>query len=106
MPTTCTIAIDWDRNNNFTDVYDDVTARLMKVNWSLGIHKEYADKAENSMLTMTLRNDDRLYSPDNAASPLFGKVAPQRPVRIQSFDGTTTRTHWVGWIDGIKLIGS
>ena len=34
---TTTIAIDWDRNNNFTDTYDDVTARVIQVNWFLNI---------------------------------------------------------------------
>jgi hypothetical protein len=93
MPTTWTIAIDWDRNDNFTDTYDNVTTRVMQVNWFLGMRKEYQDKADNAMLGMVLRNNDRLYSPENAASPLFGKIAVQRPVRIQSNDGTTTRTH-------------
>jgi hypothetical protein len=102
MPTTFTIAIDWDRNDNFTDTYDNVTTRVMQVNWFLGMRKEYQDKADNSMLGMVLRNDDRRYSPENAASPLFGKIAVQRPVRIQSNDGTTTRTHWVGWIEAVK----
>jgi hypothetical protein len=27
MPTTWTIAIDWDRNNNCTDTWNDVTYR-------------------------------------------------------------------------------
>lgn len=37
MPTTFAISIDWDRNNNFMDTYDDVTARVMQVNWFLGM---------------------------------------------------------------------
>jgi hypothetical protein len=97
VSTTFTIAIDWDRNNNFSGVQDDVTARVQGVNWFLGMRQPWQDKADNSMLALTLRNNDRLYSPDNAASPLAGKLVPQRPVRIQSYDGTTTRTHWVGW---------
>ncbi len=39
MPTTFTIVIDWDRNNNFTGTYDDVTARVKQVNWFLGMQK-------------------------------------------------------------------
>jgi hypothetical protein len=81
MPTTFTIAIDWDRNDNFTDTYDNVSTRVMQVNWFLGMRKEYQDKADNAMLGMVLRNDDRLYSPENAASPLFGKIAVQRHAR-------------------------
>jgi hypothetical protein len=32
MTTTFTIAIDWDRNCNFTGAQDDVTARVQQVN--------------------------------------------------------------------------
>ncbi|MDX2138017.1 MAG: hypothetical protein SF123_07970 [Chloroflexota bacterium] len=102
MVTEFNLSIDWDRNGNFTDTNDDVTSRVMQVNWFLGMRKPYQEKADNSMLALVLRNDDRRFSPDNAASPLFGKLVPQRPVRIQSNDGTTTRTHWVGWIEAIK----
>lgn len=102
MPTTWTIAIDWDRNSNYTGTYDDVTSRVMQVNWFLGMRQPYQDKADNSMLVMVLSNADRLYSPEYVSGPLFGKVKPQRPVRIQSNDGTTTRTHWVGWIEAIQ----
>jgi hypothetical protein len=54
------------------------------------------------MFEIILSNTDRRYSPENAASPLFGKIAPFRPVRVQSFDGTTTRTHWTGWIETLE----
>ena len=102
MTTAFTISIDWDRNNSFTDTYDDVTARVMQVNWFLGMRQPWQDKADNTMLALTVRNDDRRYASENVTSPLFGKVVPQRPVRIQSSDGTTTRTHWVGWVEAIK----
>lgn len=87
MITTFTIAIDWNRNS-----------------WFLGMRQPWQDKADNSMLALTLRNNDRLYSPDNTGSPLASKLVPQRPVRIQSSDGTTTRTHWVGWIEVCEVI--
>lgn len=102
MSTNWTIAIDWDRNNDYSGTYDDITNRVMQTNWFLGMRKPYQDVADNSLCVIVLSNADRLYSPDYASSPLFGKVVPQRPVRIQSNDGTTTRTHWVGWIDAIK----
>jgi hypothetical protein len=41
MTTTFTIAIDWDRNNNFTGVQDNVTARVQQVNWFLGTQKPW-----------------------------------------------------------------
>jgi hypothetical protein len=100
--TQWALAIDWDRNNNFTGAQDDVTSRVLSAKWFLGMRQPWQDLADNSRLELVLRNDDRLYSPENTASALNGKVLPQRPVRIQSNDGTTTRTHWVGWIDELQ----
>jgi len=102
MATTWTIAIDWDKNSNYTDTYDDVTSRVIAANWFLGMRQPYQEVADNSALSLTLRNDDRRYSPEYSGSPLSGKIRPLRPVRIQSNDGTTTRTHWTGWIESIQ----
>lgn len=79
-----------------------MTSDVMQVNWFLGMRQPYQDVADNSMLMMILNNADRRFSPDYTSSPLFDTVVPQRPVRIQSNDGTTVHTHWVGWIDAIK----
>jgi hypothetical protein len=92
MPTTWTLAIDWDRNNNFTNE----TARVISANWFLGMRKPYQDTADNSMLALVLNNSDRRYSPEQGAlladgitsNPLQGKVRAFKPVRVSSFDGT------------------
>ncbi len=34
--TNWTIAIDWDRNGDFTGAYDDVTDRVIEAHWFLG----------------------------------------------------------------------
>lgn len=102
MPTTWTIAIDWDRDGAFTGD-DIVTSRTLWANWFLGFRKPFSDIAENSMLALILDNRDRRFSPENddAANPLAGKIQPLRPVRIQSNDGTTTRIHWSGWVESV-----
>lgn len=102
MPTTWTIAIDWNRDGDYSDPNEDVTSRVITANWSLGMEEPYKDTPENSMLQLVLQNDDKLLSPENAASPLYGLVKPFKPVRIQSYDGTTTRTHWVGWVETVQ----
>jgi len=110
MITTWTIAIDWNRDGDYSDANEDVTSRVISANWSLGIEKTYQETAENSMLQLVLSNNDKLFSPENASSPLWdgsatpprSKVQPFRPVRIQSNDGTTTRTHWIGWIETMQ----
>jgi len=61
----------------------------------------YQELADNATLTLTLDNRDRYLSPENANSPIYGKVRPQVPVRIVSDDGTE-RVMWTGWIQHIK----
>jgi len=102
MATIWTIAIDWNRNGSFTDTYDDVTSRAMDIRWFLGTQKPYQDVADNSLLTLVLDNSDKRFSPDNASSPIATNLLPFRPVRVQSNDRTTVRTHWIGWIENIR----
>ena len=103
MATTWTIAIDWDRDGEFSGD-DIVTERAVWVNWFLGFREPYKDIAQNSVLGLVLDNRDRRFSPENedAANPLAGKIQPLRPVRVTSDDGSTTRTHWSGWINMIE----
>lgn len=102
MTTTWTIAIDWDRDGSFSGQYDDVTDYVISARWFLGQRKPYQDIADDSMLTLVLNNSDRRFSPEYGSSPLSGKLAPYKPVRVQSDDGTTIRTHWIGWIESIQ----
>ena len=106
MATTWTIAIDWDRDGDFTGD-DIVTNRTLWVNWFLGFRKPFRDIAENSVVGLVLDNRDRRFSPENddASNPLAGKIQPLRPVRIQSNDATTIRIHWTGWIAAIIPTG-
>jgi hypothetical protein len=108
MTTAWTIAIDWDRNGDFTTSGDDVTGYVIDANWFLGFRRLYEDTADNSKLQLTLDNSDKRFSPENTSSPPwdsvngFSKVAPFRPVKVTSDDGTTVRTHWIGWIETVE----
>jgi hypothetical protein len=102
MTTTWTIAIDWDRDGSFSGQYDDVTSYIISAGWFLGERTPYQDTADNSTLTLVLNNSDKRYSPENGSSPMAGKLTPFKPVRIQSYDGSNTRTHWMGWIESIQ----
>jgi hypothetical protein len=102
MPTTWTISVDWDRNGNFSGTYDDISAYVHECKWQLGYSEPFTEMADNAVCTLTLNNQDRRFSPENASSPIYGKILPLRPIRIQSNDGITSRTHWLGWIQTIK----
>jgi hypothetical protein len=60
MATTWTIAIDWGRNGNYTDTYDDVTSRAISANWFLGMRK--ADQDNNAKNTEQYSLCPSLYS--------------------------------------------
>ena len=97
MTTRWTIGIDWDRDGDYTDE----TARVLSASWALGFQQAYMDVGNDAQLTLILRNDDRRFSPENSAGSLYGKLAPLRPVKIESNDGTTTRRHFSGWVQSI-----
>jgi hypothetical protein len=102
MATLWRFLIDWDRNGNFTGIYDNVAPFVLNANWFVGSREAYVNVGDDSMFELILNNADRRFSPENTASPLYGKIAPFRPVRVESFDGTTTRIHWTGWIEKIE----
>ena len=97
MTTRWTIGIDWDRDGDYTDE----TARVLSASWTLGFQQAYMDVGNDAQLTLILRNDDRRFTPENSAGSLYGKLAPLRPVKIESNDGTTTRRHFSGWVQSI-----
>ncbi len=101
MPTTWTIAIDWDRDGNFSGEHDDVTRRLVKAEWFVGLQRPFKEAADGSTLLLTLKNEDRRFSPEYSSGSLHGNLAPLRPVKIESNDGSSTRIHWSGWISAI-----
>ena len=101
-PTVWAVDVDWERDGSFVHELDNITDWVMSAQWFLGEKKTYQDTADDSTLTLTLRNVDKRFSPENSSGPLAGKLGPFKPIRIQSNDGLDNRTHWVGWIERIQ----
>lgn len=80
-----------------SDLYDPVP--VASANWFLGLRRPYQEVADDSMLQLTLNNQHRYLSPEG---PLAGLITPFKLVMVQSDDGTTVRTHWLGWIESIE----
>ena len=97
MTTRWTIGIDWDRDGS----YRDETARVLSAKWMLGFQQAYMDVSNDAQLTLIMRNDDKRFTPENSSGSLYGKLAPLRPVKIESNDATTTRRHFSGWVQSI-----
>ncbi len=96
------VRIDWDNDGTFTGTYDDVTADVMSVDWSLGFRQIYQPIGDESTCNIVLENLDRRYLPENSNSPLTGNIRPNRRISIvYDVDGTET-TFWTGWIEFIQ----
>ncbi len=106
IATTWTFKVDWNKDGDFGDANEDVSSRVLQATWFLGLREPYQEVADNSVLTLSLRNDDRLFSPENASGALYGSLVPFRLVQVQSNDGVTTRTHFVGRIESIQPLVS
>ena len=78
MSTSWTIAIDWDRNGEFSGEHDDITQRVLLAEWFVGMQRPYQLTADGSTLVIRVNDKDRRFSPENSAGPLTGKLVPGR----------------------------
>jgi hypothetical protein len=68
MTTNWKIQIDWDRDGDFTTAIDDVTNDVMQANWFLGFRKPYDDVANEVLMVLKLRNNNRRFSARSASA--------------------------------------
>jgi len=95
--------IDWDNNGTFVGPYDDVTPYVHAANWFLGMKQAYQYMPDESEATFTLVNTTRIFSPENVASPLYGKMVPHRRMKVVSTNGYEPETTlWSGYVDYIN----
>ncbi len=109
MSITYEVMVDWDATNwldtpDFSEGIDDISNYVK--------HPIYIDRGKNvelgnipaGILELTLRNDDKRFSPVNGASPLFGKMRPWLPVRVRAtVTGGAAITFYVGFISRISV---
>lgn len=80
------LAIDWSRNQIWTNSNEDVTHWVEKqpdvvASWGRNDARATTDSVAGK-LTFNLINTTRMFSPENTASALAGKVLPGTPVRF------------------------
>lgn len=61
-------------------VSDNVTDRVLAIDWERGGAYDSVSPAGPGGATITLKNHDGRFDPDNASGPLFGKLKPGIPV--------------------------
>lgn len=97
MPTTYRVAINFNDDGDFSDPGEDISADVLEINWRLGFDAPYQSLAPPAYARITLSSPAALYSPEVTAA-----LVPGKPLRIQSDDGTTVRTHFTGFISRIE----
>lgn len=92
---TWTLGIDFSGNADFTGAYDDVTQYVTgTLNAQRGIMSPDDHVADETELSFMLNNDSRLFSPEYVSGALYGKLKPNRMVRLL-LDSTVLFTGWV-----------
>jgi hypothetical protein len=85
---------EWDKY-----AYDDYTDRILSIEW-----EREAEPPTSSITLATasiiMDNHDDLFTPSNTASPLYGKILPKRPIRINAGFGGETIPQFIGLTDG------
>lgn len=102
-----TMACDWNRQGVFTDPNEDVTRKLTgDILISYGRNEARATAAAGAgKMDFKLINTTRIYSPENTASPLYGKVLPGTRAKYVVLNPTTAglRTLFDGPIDTLEI---
>lgn len=86
------IAVDWAADGDFIDPFDDVTDGVLGRDITIGYGRDQQRQLSPGRVgsaAFALCNVDRLYSPENTSSGLYGDLEPGRETRIQAtFQGT------------------
>ena len=96
---TRTLEIEFDAG-----VWTSVSADTVQISSKRGRNRE-SGAFETGRLIFTLRNDTRKYDPDNTAGPYYGKLRPNRRVRLRATYSAVTYDVFLGYIDRIAQVG-
>lgn len=99
-------AIDWAADGDYTDPYDDVTDDVLDRSIEITYGRDQQRQLAPPMIgtqSYSLCNTSRIYSPENASSPLFGDIEPARDVRTTVDFGSTTYGLFTGRIDDFEV---
>lgn len=98
---TWKVFVDWDLDGVYTTSGDDITAHVIDMSFRNGMSEPFQLTSDEAELTMRLSNDDKRFSPNYSAGTYYGKLLPQRPVRISAVYSGATATMYQGWIETI-----
>lgn len=102
MSAELKVFVDWNNDSLFSGTYDDITADIRSVSWNLGFRNLWQPIADESRCAISLDNIDGKYLPENANSPIFGLMNPQRRIKIAYRSNGVDTPLWLGWISEIN----
>ncbi len=108
MPlATYTLQVDWDDDDVFTGTGEDVTARLLHVEWERGRDNisQLTGRSISGRLTAVLLNTSGDYSSFNTSSPIAGNIVPGRKVRLDGGSGSFPYTFPIVFNDKPHFVG-
>ena len=102
---TLTLEVDWDNDGTFGHGSADISADILEIPIQVlgrdGLSQLNARSSAGSLVVI-LRNDDNKYSRNVSGSPIFGKILPNRRVRLKSeTNGGAATVQWHGYLDDI-----
>jgi hypothetical protein len=94
------VCVDWDDNGNFTTAGDDISAYVHTISTQSGLLDNLLQSriGQVGQCSLLLNNTDRVFTPLNTDSPYFGKMIPNRQIRIRISEDTTFYDVWRGYI--------
>jgi len=105
---TILLEIDWDNDGTFGHASSDISADVLEIpNYDYG--RDFASqlygRSTAGSMTVVLMNDDAKYTEANTGSPIFGKILPNRRVRLKSStNGGGSTVQWHGYLDDIIAV--
>lgn len=107
MSVTYEMMVDWDATNwldtpDFSEDIDDITGYVKTYRTNRGKDKELGN-CPAGILSLTLNNADKRFSPPYSSSPLYEKMRPWLPVRLRATINGDTQTVYTGFISRISV---
>lgn len=98
---TYTLTVDLNRDGDFSDADEDLSARLIEAHWFNGFQSPYDAMCRDSFADFVLDNYDGKYSPEKA-----GAIVGLDKGKVVTFDmtfGSTVRM-FTGWVDKVSPV--
>lgn len=99
---TYELCVDLNRDLDFADTNEDISAYWKSMRWQLGASSPYDHIARTNTLDVVLNNSDGRFSPQHASGLTGFELGAL--LRLQVTYSATTRQHFIGWITEIKPV--